>query len=358
MPAKLTAEDYHRVAREKGVEWLGEYVPTTKERTLWRCRCGREWETSYGSMIKNAGNCPGCGGREKKSEADYYALAEEFGFVWVGPMPKNAHSKSTWRCSEDHEWETSYVYIKQGYGCPHCAGVFPRTPEDYHALAAEKAVEWLGPKVPNVDTKTKWRCEFGHEWETIYYHIFKGYGCPVCAGNIQKTAQDYRELALLRGFIWLGPEVSSIHDRTWWQCHKGHEWEAVYASISHQGTGCPKCADFENGQIVSQPQRKLFAILTQFGQAELNAPYGRLNIDIALIVNDIQIAVEYDCWYWHKDRLDKDAERDQLLIADGWRVLRVKSRTKLPTKNQLKTAVNQLVNGRTYVEIILSDWGE
>ena len=272
-----------------------------------------------------------------------------------------ALTKTTWECSEGHQWEAEYNRIQQGHGCPYCAGQGRKTPEDYHSIC-NGLMEWLGPKVPNTSTKTEWLCLVcGNKWWSTYSNI-SSRGCPECgylkrANQLRMKPKAYKQLATRRGFVWLGPEVPVVTAKTWWRCENGHEWEATYHAIRGKGTGCPECLDFENGQRVSQPQRDLHAMLEQFGTAVLNEPHGRLNIDVGLTVGDVKIAVEYDCWYWHKDRLKKDARRDRRLIRDGWRVLRVKSSTSLPTKEQLETAVNELINGRFYTEIVLPDWG-
>jgi very-short-patch-repair endonuclease len=109
-----------------------------------------------------------------------------------------------------------------------------------------------------------------------------------------------------------------------------------------------------HGQQVSQVQRDLFETLG----GELNQPFGRYNIDVALSISDVGIAVEYDSWYWHSHRQEKDAQRDEELIAAGWRVLRIKSNTLLPAREQLDAALARLLKGESRVEIVLDDWGE
>ena len=45
------------------------------------------------------------------------------------------------------------------------------------------------------------------------------------------------------------------------------------------------------------------------------------------------------------------------MIAAGWRVLRVRSNTQLPTREQLDAAIDRLLAGENHVEIVLDDWG-
>ncbi len=182
-------------------------VANSKVKTGWRCEKGHEWQARYGH-IKHGAGCPVCAGNSRKVPRDYHALATERGFVWLGPKVQNNGAKTKWRCSKGHEWWAIYSNIQRGKGCPVCANCAPRTPGDYHSLAAERGFQWLGPKVTSVGTKTKWRCSEGHEWWTKYGHIQQGSGCPTCnesrgeavvASALDALSIDYRRQVRLRG---------------------------------------------------------------------------------------------------------------------------------------------------------------
>ena len=79
-----------------------------------------------------------------------------------------------------------------------------KTPSDYHALARTREFVWLGPEVPNTQTKTKWQCGKGHEWLMTYNMIQRGQGCRVCgihsrAEKHRKKPVHYATLAKRRG---------------------------------------------------------------------------------------------------------------------------------------------------------------
>lgn len=227
-----------------------------------------------------------------------------------------------------------------------------KTEQDYRDLAKKRGFEWLGQLPKNTEQKTWWRCPEGHEWEARYHNIRRGSGCPYCSGLARKTEQDYRDTAKRRGFEWIGEVLpENVFEKTWWRCPKGHEWEADYHNI-RKGRGCPLCLDFVNGQRVTKPQRKLHELLG----GVLNYPFGKRRIDVAL--PDKKIAVEYDGWFDHGDLVEEDAQRDEELIAAGWKVLHVRSGVKVPTKARLDEAIARLDNGETVVEIVLDDWGK
>ena len=77
-------------------------------------------------------------------------------------------------------------------------------------------------------------------------------------------------------------------------------------------------------------------------------------IDIAMPW--IMIAIEYDSWYWHAEKVEQDRQRARDLIDLGWRVLAIKSNEKIPDKNVIMACIQQL-DKINYVEIVLDDWG-
>ncbi len=355
---RLKSSDYHALAILKGITWLGPEAANSHTKTWWRCSCGYEWDTAIENVRKSKTGCPRCSGNVSKTPEDYHVLALERGHIWLGPEVARNKDKTWWQCANGHEWEAHYQSIHKGvFGCPHCARNHPLTKDDYHNLAASNNFTWAGPEVPTARTKTNWRCQYGHEWSIAHFHIRRGDGCPYCAGVARKTQQDYLDIAAKVGITLLGNAPTSIIHHAKWQCAAGHIWETSYAVIynaeKHGTTGCPHCAgmDFENGALVSQPQRDLRAMLG----GELNFYSGDHYIDIAIEHDGIRIACEYDGWYWHQDAA-KDARRNENIINAGWRLLVVKSGELLPTEDQLNTAIDALLDGATYYEIVLDDW--
>lgn len=299
-----------------------------------------------------------------KTIDDYISLAQSHNIHWVDEdLPLNVHTSTRWECPSKHRWLARYTNIKSGYGCPVCANKtrnnLRRIPPDMYKLVAETAnppIEWIGEYPADVRTSTRWRCKTCHnEWTACYYSIKRGSGCAICsksrnADKLRLSTQQYIDLATLRGFEWLeiAPPKNNLI-KTKWRCFKGHEWFMGYGDIQ-QGSGCPYCDERINGVPVSKPQLALYTITG----GKLNYPVGRKRIDIALWIDDLPIAIEYDCGFWHDPIRDK--KRDAFLISKGWHILRVKSAHLLPTEHQLNDAIDTLLSGATYTEIILPDW--
>ena len=349
--------DHHALAEARGFRWLGHEVRSGHMKTMWECSAGHQWAAPY-TCIQQGKGCLICAGKARRTPAEYHALATQRGLEWLGPAVTNARTKTTWQCSQGHKWESPYKEILKGYGCQHCYGNAAKTPIEHHTLAKERGFTWLGPEVPNGATKTWWKCGEGHTWETAYDSVKQGRGCPTCACEVigekkRHKPDDYTALAESRGFRWLGPPVRDGHSVTWWQCSAGHKWQANYHNIQ-QGTGCPTCVDMVNGVRVSKPQRSLCKML----DGELNVPCSVYRIDVAVIADGVNIAVEYDSWFFHAGKEEQETERDYVLIEAGWRVLHVRSNTLLPKSRQLDAAISRLLAGEVITEIVLEDWGQ
>jgi hypothetical protein len=175
-----------------------------------------------------------------KTEADYRDLAKSRGFTWLGPPVPNSHARTGWQCAAGHHWQTAYRAIRQGAGCPVCAGNARKTAADYHALAAGRGFRWLGPVVRNTMSQTAWQCPAGHVWYSSYNTLDKGSNCIVCVRRTRRLAPAYHRLAEQAGLVWLGPDVAGRHHLTNWRCPHGHDWAATYQEI-YAGRRCPIC---------------------------------------------------------------------------------------------------------------------
>ena len=117
---------------------------------------------------------------------------------------------------------------------------------------------------------------------------------------------------------------------------------------------------YKNNSIsTSKQQKQLYEMLSNLyadKEVQINYPYGRCSLDIVLFIDDKNIDIEYDGWYWHQD-LQRDRRRDEFLKSNDWKIIRIKGGHKIPTENQIQEAINRIiVNGYSYTEIVLDDW--
>ena len=173
-----------------------------------------------------------------------------------------SHKEIWCRCKRGHEWKAAVYTRRAGHGCPYCSRLATHSNKnDFASCYPLLAAQWhpmkngdLSPEDVSSDTKKKvwWRCEKGHEWQANVSGRISGDGCPVCASR--KLLPGFNDLASQNPELaaqWhptkngtLTPDQvfpgSSRH--AWWQCEKGHVWQAVIASRAKGGCGCPYCA--------------------------------------------------------------------------------------------------------------------
>ena len=160
--------------------------------------------------------------------------------------------KVTWVCSKSHRWEATIGHrAMRGDGCPYCSGkkvlagfndlksLFPEI--------AKSAVGWDPSSITSGSSKKKeWVCDSGHTWEASVAGRVRGYGCPVCTGQI--VLAGVNDLSTINPNIaeeadgWDPTTVTATSGkRRRWKCQLGHSWETA---IRHRvyGTGCPICA--------------------------------------------------------------------------------------------------------------------
>ncbi len=107
-----------------------------------------------------------------------------------------SNKKVWWECKKEHEWQAQISDRSQSKGCPYCsnkkvcqdnclAHINPRLAKEWHPIKN-------GTLTPNdvlagSHQKVWWQCEMGHEWETTLAHRSRN-GCPIC-GN-KKAHED------------------------------------------------------------------------------------------------------------------------------------------------------------------------
>lgn len=241
---RRTRLDYEELAQKRGFIWTDEEAPrTVLVPTGWQCRKGHRWTANYNNIQSGQG-CPECAGTKPKTADDYRTLARRRGFTWPDDVvPRTTQVKTVWRCSKGHLWSAPYNSIQQGSNCPVCAGRVPKTADDYRKLAEQSGLTWTGEVVPErVRDATTWACCNNHAWRATYNSVQQGSRCPYCAGKAPKTEADYHTLAGKRELKWLGDQLPpTTRENTFWQCKRGHRWYAPYSRI-RRGSNCPECS--------------------------------------------------------------------------------------------------------------------
>ena len=97
-----------------------------------------------------------------------------------------------------------------------------------------------------------WVCEKDHRWQAVVKSRAAGAGCPYCTNR--KVDPGTNDLATCHPHLaaqWhpakngdLTPDrvLPGSHQKAWWICEKGHEWQASVLARTTNDNGCPVCA--------------------------------------------------------------------------------------------------------------------
>ncbi len=139
---------------------------------------------------------------------------------------------------------------QSGRGCPKDpSGRIARAyyVERLRGVARDHGGKLLSLVYVNDSTKLRFRCSQGHEFLAAPTHVNQGKWCPSCgfarAGERRRATASarLREIVRERRGVLLTPTYVNSVTKLRFQCARGHQWEAVPASIL-QGTWCGCCS--------------------------------------------------------------------------------------------------------------------
>lgn len=169
-----------------------------------------------------------------------------------------------------HEWSAKIdIRTRSSTSCWVCSGkrilagfndlttLFPAIGSEWHPTLNG---DWLPTQIGGKSSKrAHWLGACGHDWRaSISSRTAGNHGCPVCAGRQLLTGfNDLLTRYPLVSAEWhphkngiLLPETTlhGTHTKVWWQCSRGHEWEANVVARTRPvgvrlgGAGCPYCS--------------------------------------------------------------------------------------------------------------------
>lgn len=334
---------------------LNKITIGANKKIWWKCSLGHEWEAIVENRSKGSG-CPYCSNHKAlvgyndlatinpdlSSEWDY----DRNGTLKPTDVTVGSHKKVWWKCPNGHEWLAEIKSRDGGSGCPYCAGrLVVKGKNDLQTVSPALAKDWnykmnsgLTPAdvLPNSGKKVWWICSKGHEWQTAISDRTNGNGCPYCSGK--RVLKGYNDLQTVNpelGKEWdynkngnLKPEDVTANNgkKVWWICNKGHEWQA---KIYHRnnGSGCPICHSERN---TSLPEFALLYYLRKYG-LEVVHSYKKHGYELDVYIPAQHTAIEFDGYFWHQKKTQKDLEKNRQCKKDGIKLYRI--REGLPSLN-------------------------
>ncbi len=179
------------------------------------------------------------------------------------------------------------------------------------------------------DKKAWWKCSKGHEYQSRIDHRNNGSGCPYCSGRYAvKGENDLRTKNPTLAKEWnyekngeLKPEQFTVNSgkKVWWKCDKGHEWQATVASRNY-GCGCPVC---NSERKTSFPEYAIVFYLKKYGLKVIHS-YKKKGYELDIYIPSKNIAIEYDGYYWHKNKTEQDLNKNLKCKKDGIKLYRIR----------------------------------
>ena len=111
------------------------------------------------------------------------------------------------------------------------------------SLAEKKSGKFLSFIFNSVNDKYAWECKQGHVWTAAPTDIVKGTWCPVCAKDgLRGTLGAMQIIARARGGVCLSTTYINSQTKLRWKCHEGHEWEARPDNVKNKNSWCAICS--------------------------------------------------------------------------------------------------------------------
>ena len=288
--------------------------------------------------------------------------------VLVEDLPSGSHIKVEVACDKCGAIKTMEYrnYIKDytekyGYLCRHCCSVKARDTqiERYGGVGLQSDKIRAKARATNI---IRYGCETPFENKEIYEKLRKTqnekYGGIGMAS--EKTRRKIEETNLKTRGVRNPSQSEDIKKKKAETCLQNYGVEHIFqdkerfAEILEKGR--KTILENNNGKTSNMEKIVVDMLIEIYGEKNCDPSklVSSLTFDCLLTVGNDKIDVEYDGWYWHKDRVNADRRRNYKVLNLGYKVLRIKSKYKLPTKEQIIEAVDYLTKeGHHFKEIIL-----
>ncbi|MEH6746465.1 MAG: zinc-ribbon domain-containing protein [Maribacter arcticus] len=321
----------------------------------WKCLKGtdHEWQTSVSHRLKGRG-CPICTNNKIVSSNCLVSLNPDLAKEWHPTKNKKSpsdfgagsHTKVWWKCpkGDDHEWQAKILERNNGNGCPVCRGIKVVDSNSLKTTHPELASEWHPTKnglltpydvAAGSGKKVWWKCPKGtdHVWKAQIINRRNGTGCPVCTGNKVVGSNSLATLNPDLAKEWHPTKNGDLKPRdlttgstkkVWWKCNKGddHEWQTSVVNRT-RGRNCPYCT------LTPQSRQELTITfeLIQFFKIDPKGFKTRFQgklWSIDIYIQELNLGIEFDGEYWHKDNHDLDKLKTEKLQEQGFKIIRIR----------------------------------
>lgn len=182
---RLTFEEVEKEFKKRGYILLENSYKNAVTKMRYKCpkHPDKDLIINVHSLKKGYG-CPYCSGNAKLTYEDAVREFSDRGYKLLEKQYKNNKTKMKYECPKHPNKDMSITIkdLRNGHGCPYCAGLAPPTIEDVVGEFNKRGYELLEKDYINATTKMRYRCP-NHPDETLYINLNKlklGRGCRFC----------------------------------------------------------------------------------------------------------------------------------------------------------------------------------
>lgn len=297
-------------------EFLEKYKNNSTKILCRHNLCGSEYKITPNNFLQGY-RCAWCAGNVKKTDEEFkkevYGLVKgEYIFL---EEYKNNSTKIL--CKHDlcgHEYKASPNQFLQGNRCPECSSSTKKTSEEFVKEIYDLVDDEYEFLEKYKSARTSILCRHnscGHEWMVIPSDFLRGTRCPRCAGNIRKTAEEFKKEV----FVLVGSEYTFMegykNNRTGILCRHnscGHKYKVTPSNFL-RGRRCPVCTsskgeervgDYLKNNNISFKVEHSFSDLVGVGS-------GLLRFDFAVLQDsELAFLIEYDGRFHFEEIFDRE----------------------------------------------------
>ena len=213
---------------------------------------------------------------------------------------------------------------------------------NFESVFPQKSIEWHPTKngqllpsqiAPKSNKKIWWLCskDSRHEWQASVDSRARGCGCPYCSNKKVHLSNSLSSIhpdiarewhAEKNGAMTPNDIVSGSNLSVWWQCPRSidHVFKNSVSNRTRRGQSCPKCTS-----QTSIPEIRIYTeFLALFDNVDSRVKIGSKEIDIHIV--DLNVGIEFDGHFFHKDKENKDRAKTKFLEDRGINVIRIRQR--------------------------------
>jgi len=337
-----------------------DFTSRSEKKVWWKCAKGddHEWVQMIYNRSKKGHGCTVCSGRKTVLSNCLATTHPEIAIQWhptkngslnAYDVTRNSSKKVWWKCpkGDDHEWETTVD--SRSENCPFCVNQKLSKTNSLKNVRPDIAKQWhpikngiIKPEdiVKGTNKKFWWKCPEGddHEWkESPNNRTSKNYGCPICSNQKAVKSNCLKTTHPKISKLWHPTKNKSVTPyeivagsplRIWWQCPKGkdHVWKTEVRKLTERNYGCPFCSLTPQSREELIITHELITIFKGINPKGFKTRVkGKLR-SIDIYIPDLKLGIEFDGYYWHKDKRALDKLKTEELEAEGINIIRVRQK--------------------------------